>query len=240
MGIFGMRISSRNDYARIGKEVHTVAHKMRHIAARMSPRSTTYSYLPVSCSQPRVKLHGPVMSFTLLDYILLRSSNTVLSLIGSVLQELADAMLVTNVSPQLASTHEAWTRLAFCHLYPASTDWGVLYLPPLDNRACVRCVPHCFVASQKCHWTFIQYTKGCRFLVKEVRETHQTERGNTSGDATKKREISRTSLPINLHFWVLRWPKVRLRGWGRRYPQFQNHGMPRVALWCVQALQSTK
>ena len=43
-------------------------------------------------------------------------------------------------------------------------------------------------------------TKGCRFLGKEVRETRQTERGNSRGGATKKRDISRTSLSINLHF----------------------------------------
>ena len=40
------------------------------------------------------------------------------------------------------------------------------------------------------------------FLDKRVRETRQTERGNTRGGATKKREISRTLLSINLHFSV--------------------------------------
>ena len=40
------------------------------------------------------------------------------------------------------------------------------------------------------------------FLDKEVGETRQMERGNTRGGATKKREISRTLLSINLHFLV--------------------------------------
>ena len=35
---------------------------------------------------------------------------------------------------------------------------------------------------------------------KEVRETCQRERGKPHGGATKKREISRTSLSTNLHF----------------------------------------
>ena len=37
------------------------------------------------------------------------------------------------------------------------------------------------------------------FLDKGVRETRQTERGNTRSGATKKREISRTLLSINIH-----------------------------------------
>ena len=40
------------------------------------------------------------------------------------------------------------------------------------------------------------------FLDKGVREMRQTERGNTRGGATKKREFSRTLLSINLHFSV--------------------------------------
>ena len=36
--------------------------------------------------------------------------------------------------------------------------------------------------------------------VRKYVEVRQTERGNTRGGATKKCEISRTSLPINLHF----------------------------------------
>ena len=35
---------------------------------------------------------------------------------------------------------------------------------------------------------------------KEVRETRQMERGKPRGGATKKGEISRTSLSINLYF----------------------------------------
>ena len=38
------------------------------------------------------------------------------------------------------------------------------------------------------------------FVGKEVRETRRRERGNSGSGTTKKREISRTSLPINLHF----------------------------------------
>ena len=40
------------------------------------------------------------------------------------------------------------------------------------------------------------------FLDKRVHETRQTERENMRGGATKKREISRTLLSINLHFSV--------------------------------------
>ena len=40
------------------------------------------------------------------------------------------------------------------------------------------------------------------FLAKRVRGTRQTERGNRRGGATKKCEISRTLLSINLHFSV--------------------------------------
>ena len=46
----------------------------------------------------------------------------------------------------------------------------------------------------------------------------QTERGNTRGGATKKREISRTLLSINLHFSVL-----CLRGWSRA--SHRQHGI---------------
>ena len=38
------------------------------------------------------------------------------------------------------------------------------------------------------------------FVGKEVRETRRRERKNSGSGTTKKREISRTSLPINLHF----------------------------------------
>ena len=38
------------------------------------------------------------------------------------------------------------------------------------------------------------------FLGKEVREAAQTAGANARGNATKKRKISCTSLPINLHF----------------------------------------
>ena len=47
-------------------------------------------------------------------------------------------------------------------------------------------------------FSLLMSTKGRRFLGEEVRETRQTERGNTRGGATKKREISRTLLSINL------------------------------------------
>ena len=42
--------------------------------------------------------------------------------------------------------------------------------------------------------------QGGGILDKEVRETRQTERGNTRGGTTKKRDISRTLFSINLHF----------------------------------------
>ena len=43
----------------------------------------------------------------------------------------------------------------------------------------------------------------CRyFWVRNCVKPRQTERGNSRIGATKKREISSTSLPINLHFWV--------------------------------------
>ena len=40
------------------------------------------------------------------------------------------------------------------------------------------------------------------FVDKTVRGRARTERGNTRGGATKKREISLTLLSINLHFSV--------------------------------------
>ena len=46
---------------------------------------------------------------------------------------------------------------------------------------------------------------------KEVSETRQTERGKPHDGATKKREISRTSLSINLHFRGLSYKKVRFK-----------------------------
>ena len=64
---------------------------------------------------------------------------------------------------------------------------------------------HSFVHSDSIPYLHV-YTQVCIFLGnEEVRErawSAQTERGNSRGGATKKREISRSSLTINLHFSV--------------------------------------
>ena len=49
---------------------------------------------------------------------------------------------------------------------------------------------------------FVLYTEVEVFLDKRVRETRQMARANSRRGATKKREISRTLLSINLHFSV--------------------------------------
>ena len=64
----------------------------------------------------------------------------------------------------------------------------------------------CCLAHGELAWLVNEpHTKAEVFVEKEVRGRAWTGRGNTRGGPTKKREISCSLFPINLHFLVQGW-----------------------------------